>query len=214
MMSPRHHPCEDRLLEHAVGALPVGRDLVVAAHVAVCETCRAEVRMSEAVGGSLLDALPPAPMADDSLAHALARIERPAPPAPVASHPTPPDWIAFGSPLLERAWRRRRWAAPGVWVSTVERGPGEARAYLLRVGAGMSVPRHRHRGAELVTVLKGAYDDRGDLHGPGDFAENDEAVDHKPTVTRDGECVCLICADSPLIPLDWVGRVFQPLVRI
>jgi predicted ChrR family anti-sigma factor len=78
----------------------------------------------------------------------------------------------------------------------------------------MSVPRHRHRGAELVTVLKGAYDDRGSLHGPGDFAENDEDVDHKPAVTMDGECVCLICADAPLIPLDWVGRVFQPLVRI
>ncbi|HEY5290156.1 MAG TPA: cupin domain-containing protein, partial [Caulobacteraceae bacterium] len=108
----------------------------------------------------------------------------------------------------------RRWAAPGVRVATVTRGPGKARTYLLSVASGMSVPRHRHEGVELVTVLKGAYSDRGDIHAPGDFAENDEAVDHRPTVTSDEECVCLICADAPLIALDWVGKVFQPLVRI
>lgn len=213
-MTPRHHPSEDRLLDHAVGALSAGPDLVIAAHVAVCETCRSQVRSSEVAGGALLEALPPERLADEALAHALARIERPAKPAPVQPGPARPDWIAFSSPALESAWRVRRWAAPGVWVSTIERGPGEARSYLLRVGAGMSVPRHRHRGAEMVCVLKGAYDDRGALHGPGDFAENDDAVDHRPTVTREGECVCLICADAPLVPLDWVGRLFQPLVRI
>jgi putative transcriptional regulator len=211
-MTPHHHPSEERLLEHAAGALPEGRDLVVAAHVAVCPACRAEVRHAEAVGGALLESLPPEPMAADALAHALALVERPAPPqAPPAMRP---DWIPFPSPALETAWRHRRWAAPGVWVAPVIRGPGKARTYLLRVGAGMSVPRHRHEGAELVTVLKGAFDDRGDAHRPGDFSENDESVEHRPTVTRDGECVCLICADAPLIPLDWVGRLFQPFVRI
>jgi putative transcriptional regulator len=115
---------------------------------------------------------------------------------------------------LETAWRRRRWAAPGVWVSTISKGPGARRTYLLGVAAGMSVPRHRHRGVEMVCVLKGAYADRDQVHGPGDFAENDESVDHTPMVTRDGECVCLICTDAPLVPLDWVGRFFQPLVRI
>ena len=213
-MSPHHHPCDDRLLEHAAGVLPTGRDLVVAAHVAVCAICRAEVLKDEAVGGALLEGLSPAPMADEALAHTLARIEQPAPPSPARESAVRPDWITFPSPSLEAAWRRRRWAAPGVWVAPVSRGPGTARTYILRVGAGMSVPRHRHEGDELVTVLKGAYGDRGEVHGPGDYAENDQAVDHRPTVTRDGECVCLICADAPLVPLDWVGRLFQPIVRI
>jgi len=213
-MTPRHHPSGDRLLEHAAGQLGAGRDLVIAAHVAVCPACRAEVRTDEAVGGALLDSLDPAPMSEEALAQALAQIERPTPSQPAAPTPSRPDWIGFSSPALERAWRRRRWAAPGVWVSTVTKGPGPARTYLLRVAAGMSVPRHRHEGVEFVTVLKGAYGDRGELHQPGDFAENDEAVDHKPTVTQDGECVCLICADAPLVALDWVGKLFQPIVRI
>jgi anti-sigma factor ChrR (cupin superfamily) len=32
--------------------------------------------------------------------------------------------------------------------------------------------------------------------------------------TSQGECVCLVAADGALVPLDWVGRLFQPLVRI
>jgi putative transcriptional regulator len=213
-MSPRHHPSDERLIDHAIGALPRDRDLVIAAHVAVCDMCRAEVRRIEAIGGALLETLPPAPMDGDALDRVLARAERPAPAAPAAAPAARPDWITFASPALETAWRRRRWAAPGVWVAPVSRGPGRARSYLLRVGAGMSVPRHSHDGAELITVLKGAYDDRGELHRPGDFAENDEAIDHRPTVTRDGECICLICTDAPLVFLDWVGRLFQPFVRI
>ena len=42
----------------------------------------------------------------------------------------------------------------------------------------------------LVCVLKGAFHDRGETYGPGDFAESDEAVEHRPRVTHDGECVC------------------------
>jgi putative transcriptional regulator len=99
-------------------------------------------------------------------------------------------------------------------VARVTKGPGRARSYLLGVAAGMSVPRHTHRGSELVCVLKGAYLDGDGVHRPGDFACNDEAVDHRPVITGDGECVCLVAADEPLVPRDWVGRLFQPLVGI
>jgi putative transcriptional regulator len=78
----------------------------------------------------------------------------------------------------------------------------------------MSVPRHSHRGRELVCVLKGAYRDGETLHRPGDFACSDEAVDHRPQITTDGECVCLVAAEGPLVPRDWVGRLFQPIVGI
>jgi putative transcriptional regulator len=213
-VSPRHHPSEDRLLSYAAGTGTPGADLVIAAHVGACRQCRDAVALAEAVGGALLDALPPAPMSDDALALALARIERPAnAPAPKRA-PAEPDWIEVPEPVLHAARRKRRWAAPGVWVAPIGRGPGGARSYLLRVGAGMSVPRHTHRGAELVCVLKGAFSDRGGLYEPGDFSESDESVEHMPTVTPEGECVCLICADGALVPRDWVGRFFQPFVRI
>jgi putative transcriptional regulator len=66
----------------------------------------------------------------------------------------------------------------------------------------------------MICVLKGAYEDRGERHGPGDFACNDEAVEHRPWVTRDAECVCLVAADHALVPRSLMARVFQPFVRI
>ena len=215
-MIPRYHPSEDRLLEHATGALDSGARLVIATHLRACAACAAKIRLAEAVGGVLMDELSPVELRSDALAHALARLERPGTPltGDAGAGVQHPDWISVPSIVLDAARRRRRWAAPGVWVAPVTGVASGARTYLLRVGPGMSVPRHTHRGAELVCVLKGAFADGDTVHGPGDFAESDETVDHKPMITHDGECICLIFADGRLVPRDWVGHVFQPIVRI
>ncbi len=213
-MTPRYHPSDDRLLDHATGALGAGQGSVISAHLRACAACRAKVELGEAIGGSLLSALPPAVMSPDALAHALAQIERREPASPAAPRAAPPAWVEDAAPLIKSAWRRRRWAAPGVWVASVDRSAGGGRTYLLRVGAGMSVPRHSHRGAEMVCVLKGAFVDGGQTFQRGDYAESDETVDHSPRVTADDECVCLISAEGALIARDWVGRFFQPIVRI
>ena len=211
-MRPQHHPDATLLLDYGTGALDRNARLVVSGHLGVCEHCRRIVAETEAVGGALLAALPPATLQPDALARALARIERP---TPLPALPPPPsDWIVVPPAVTEAARDRRRWAAPGVWVATVARGPGKSRSYLLGIAAGMGVPRHTHRGAEMICVLKGAYRDGEVLHGPGDFARNDETVEHQPRITADGECVCLIAAEGALVPRDWVGRFFQPLVGI
>jgi putative transcriptional regulator len=211
-MRPQHHPAATLLLDYGTGALDRNARLVVAGHLGVCESCRRIVLETEDVGGALLAALPPVPLQPDALARALARIERP---APVAITPeTPDDWIGVPPEVIEAARIRRRWAAPGVWVAPIARGPGKARSYLLGIAAGMGVPRHTHRGAEMICVLKGAYRDGDALHRPGDFAWNDETVEHRPRITSDGECVCLVAAEDALVARDWMGRIFQPLVGI
>ncbi|HEY5107597.1 MAG TPA: ChrR family anti-sigma-E factor [Caulobacteraceae bacterium] len=213
-MIPSHHPSDALLIDYAAGSLEPGRLLILGVHLGACAACRDVVALAESVGGALLCELPAAEMAPDALARAMARIERPPAPSQAPNATTPQDWIRVPADVALAAKRHRRWAAPGVWVAPVSgraRGP---RSYLLRVGAGMSVPRHTHAGVELICVLKGAYTDRGEIHGPGDFAENDDTVEHTPRVTADGECICLIAADNALIPRDWVGRLFQPLVGI
>jgi putative transcriptional regulator len=212
-LTPRYHPDDALLLDYATGALKGGRRLVLAGHLGACPKCRRIVEEAEAMGGALLQALSPVPMERDALSRALARIERPPPPE-VSSLAPPADWIDVPGEVLRAAKQRGRWAAPGVWVAPIFRGPGKARTYLLGVGPGMSVPRHTHRGSEMVCVLKGAYVDGEMLHGPGDFARNDETVDHRPRVTSDSECVCLVAADSALVARDWVGMLFQPFVGI
>ncbi|MGI8841015.1 MAG: ChrR family anti-sigma-E factor [Caulobacteraceae bacterium] len=212
-MNVRHHPSQDLLIDYASGALRADRALVISTHLRACEACRGEVSLAEAVAGSLLASLPPARMEPDALERALARIETPAP-EPLPPAPRPPGWIEIPHDVVEAVRKRRRWAAPGVWVAPVVGGPRGPRSYLLRVGAGMSVPHHTHVGREMVCVLKGAFTDRGETYGPGDFVESDEDVDHRPQVTGEGECVCLVAVDASLVARDWVGRLFQPLVRI
>jgi putative transcriptional regulator len=213
MSQPRHHPSSELILDYARGALEPGRALVLDAHIGACPACAADVRAAEAVGGALLAELPPAEMAADALEQVMARIESPAP-QPRALR-QPPDWIKVAPDVLAAASRRRRWAAPGVWVATVtqDRRTG-ARSYLLGVGANIAVPLHSHRGQEMICVLKGAYEDRGAIHSVGDFAENDDEVEHEPRSTFDGECVCLIAADARLVPRNWVARLLQPVVGI
>jgi putative transcriptional regulator len=212
-MIPKHHPSESLLMDYAAGTLDAARELVIGAHVASCETCAQEIALMETVGGAMLESLQPAPTSPEALAMVLGRIERPEPasPPPVDQKP---DWIRVPSAVLEAAKTRRRWAAPGVWVAPITGDRKGVRAYLLRIGKGMSVPYHTHRGAELVVVLKGAYADGDTCHRAGDFAENALELVHQPEATRDGECICLIAADGALVPRDWIGRLFQPFVGI
>ncbi len=212
-MTPRYHPSQATLLDYASGTASRGRALVISTHLRHCQACRQELALAEAVGGSLLNALEPTAMAPGALDAVLARLDQPTSP-PARAPAQRPDWIEVPAAVIDAARRRKRWAAPGVWVAPISRGPGRESAYLLRIGAGMAVPMHTHSGVELICVLKGAYDDRGVIHEPGDLAENDESVEHRPTVTLDGECICLVCTDRPLVPLDWVGRIFQPFVGI
>ena len=208
------HPAPDLIFDHARGALERGRALVLATHIGACNECRAQLELAEAVGGALLTDLEPAEMAADALERALASLDT-APPPPAEAPEPLAGWISAPPEVLLAVKRRRRWAAPGVWVAPVtwDRRTG-ARSYLLGVGPGIAIPRHTHRGVELICVLKGAYEDRGERHGPGDFACNDEAVEHRPQVTRDAECVCLIAADHALVPRSLTARIFQPLVGI
>ena len=219
MTDPRHHPSEALLIDLASGALELGRALAVRAHLGACPTCRASIQIAEAVGGTLLEDVEPAELSPFALEQTLARLDRQAP-ATRGSERAVADgstlgWIWVPDEVRHAAATRRRWAAPGVWVATVTRTPPSGpRSYLLRVAAGMAVPRHTHRGGEFICVLKGAFEDRGDVYGPGDFAESDESVEHRPRVMGDGECVCLAAADSALVPRDLIGRLFQPFVGI
>ncbi len=216
MSPPTRHPSEELILDFARGALKAGRALVLQAHVAACAECSITLGVAEAVGGALLAELDPAAMAPDALRQALARLDVETPPPPAAAAPLPPDWINVPPEVLAAARRTRRQAAPGVWVAQVtgQRRRGGPRSYLLGVGPGIAVPRHTHRGREFVCVVKGAYEDRGRIYGPGDFAENDEGVEHQPRVTQGGECVCLIAADDLLVPRSLAARLLQPLVGI
>jgi putative transcriptional regulator len=203
------------ILDLARGALAHGPQLVLRTHVGACADCAAALRLAEAVGGVLIDELAPTDMAEGALEKALAAIDAPPPSPQPPKAKQPIDWIHVPEEVLVAAERNRRWAAPGVWVAPIRRdGKSGARSYLLGIGPGIAVPRHTHRGSELICVLKGAFEDRGEIVRAGDLTDSDERVEHRPRVTMDSECVCLVAVDHALVPRDLIGRLMQPFVGI
>lgn len=215
-MNIKHHPSDALLVDYASGAMGSAQAMVIATHVHACPKCRAQVDAAEAVGGALLESLPDAGLSAGALDRALARLEQPAPESPPARAPAPhpADWIKVPVEVAEAA-RRKRWVAPGVWIAPIypdARGrmpKGEPLSYLLRVGAGMRMPEHTHRGSELTIILKGAFADGESVFKAGDLAETDDSIQHSPHITGDGECVCLVACDNPLVVKDAIGRLVQ-----
>ena len=100
MTAPQHHPSHELLLGYAAGALTDAVDLVVATHLSLCPTCRADVERLDAVGGALLEGAPPveALHADDALD---AIFDAPAAaPGPIVPPPPGPAWLP--QPLRSR----------------------------------------------------------------------------------------------------------------
>jgi putative transcriptional regulator len=209
-MSLAHHPSEELLLDFAAGRLEHGPALVLKAHLGACPDCRGETARLEAVGGVLMAALPAAPMADDALARALARIE--APERPDLRAP-----IEVGLPELLAGERLgpRRWLAPGLWLRRLEpEGRSRFNTYLLHTSPGRRLPRHGHQGAEYVCVLEGAFSDATGRYGAGDFACGDEELVHEPLAEAGEACLCLISTQGRLRMHSLIGRVLQPVAGV
>jgi putative transcriptional regulator len=212
-VGPVHHPSEERLLDYAAGASPEPVALLVATHLALCPGCRHAIAEFEAVGGALLEELPPEPVSDDSFARLLARLDRPAPAepgAPLTSGETilPQPLREYVGSLDRVAWRR---FGPIAEVRLLT-GFGKLTTRLVRIRPGTAMPRHTHAGNELSLVLQGGVSDVTGHYLRGDVLEADSAVEHRPVADRDEECLCLAVTDAPVRLTGWLGRLLNPFI--
>ncbi len=221
-MRTHHHPSEDVLWDYYRGALKPGLALVVRSHLELCPHCRNDLVLFDGIGAALLDEVDGVAMADNALDLALARIERPdttdaKPVKPAHKVPAFLDGVALPAALKDMRIRGRTFVAPGVWLARVDI-PGTGRdknlTYLLHVPPGMAMPEHTHRGRETTVVLKGRFSDDRGTYEVGDFACCDDEHCHSPAVAEDGDCICLIAQEQPIVPMTWLGRFLQPFARI
>lgn len=191
----RHHPDDDFLLAHAAGSLGAGSALLASVHLEQCPRCREIVRGFAHLGGALLSEEDESVLPSDAFTRVMGRLEEtPAPsPVPVVG-PRPGLPAGMEWPRSLRHCKVSRWwpLAPGMRWSRV-RIPGEAAAnvFLLRIGAGRSMPAHTHDGEELTQILYGAFDDGRAVFRAGDFDATDGSIRHQPVVQTGGECICL-----------------------
>lgn len=216
-MTIKHHLSDDLLMAYAAGNLSEAFSLAVATHISLCDECRAALIAHETLGGAILDSQNAlAPMSDDALARAMARLDTPLPAKPLPQkmpHPVLPaplqDYV--GTDLAQIKWRSLGMGVRQAVLPTRDKG-GSAR--LLYIPAGQAVPDHGHRGMELTLVLQGAFRDEAQRFGRGDIEIATEADEHTPVAIGDEDCICLAVTDAPLRFNAMIPRLLQPLFRI
>lgn len=211
-----HHPSDDILGRYATGRLGGAQRLVIDVHAASCPRCRGTLEFFKRLGGEALEGTSPVDMTENAFDRVMAGVLA----------PTSADKLADSAVVdsedgpLPRALRnfpigKRRRIAPGVSLRPIALPfPSESRLFLLRSAPGTKMLEHTHSGTEFTCVLSGSFAHEKGRYGPGDFDFGDSDVDHKPIVTNDGVCVCLVAMTGDLKPNGWFGRLIAPFIRI
>ncbi|WP_412777445.1 ChrR family anti-sigma-E factor [Thalassospira lucentensis] len=234
-MNIKHHPTDQTLMDYASGTMSQAMELLVATHMTVCPHCRGKVAEFETMGGAVLENVTRMEMADHSLDHVMAMLERETAnenPAvqelPVTrriavgesitgsampSIPTPlvkflPDNVLS---LEDVPWKT---LAPGVKHFQLKSVESKGTVRLMKIAPGVSIPDHGHHGHEMTLLLKGSYIDDIGRFRAGDVADLDDDVDHQPIADTAEECICLIATDAPMKFSGFLPKLLQPFFGI
>lgn len=198
-----HHPSTETLLAYAAGTLRAGHALVVSAHLEECATCQQTTARLAALGGVLLDALPPDNLPADAFTRALAALEDiNVPAAPPRGPARFPAHLPLPQALYGTRLGRWLWVGRGVYYSRVHLpwAPKE-HVMLIRVAANHPVIAHSHGGREFTQILQGSYRDETGSYQQGDMAEENQETRHQPRAGEQG-CLCLAALEDG-VRLPW-----------
>lgn len=215
-MNPLHHPSDSWLIGYAAGSTSESESLVIASHLTFCSRCRDIVATAEAVGGVLLENLPPVEIGLQVPDLATLQQLNVQPQAALENFATDEDLLP--APLArytsqridDIAWKR---ITKGLWHTELLTDRKGATARLYRITPGRSLPEHGHDGEELTLVLTGAYHDEVGRFGQGDLAELDHEVVHRPVAEDLGECIALAVNKAPIRLTSLVGQMFATILH-
>lgn len=211
MSAITHHIPDAMLASYAAGNLPHAFAVAVAAHISMCEHCRAALGAHQAVGGAVLEEMPAVSVSSGLKNDILAQLDAPFSPEPVFER----NGI-FPGPVVEEMKRLEpRWKTLGMGVRQdilSEDASGSVR--LLYIPPGQAVPDHTHGGLEMTLVLQGSFSDETGRFGVGDIEIADEDLEHTPVADEGDPCICLAATDASLRFRALLPRLLQPLFRI
>lgn len=208
-----HHIPHSMLVAYASGALETPFALVIAAHISLCDECRAELGAHETVGGALLEMETECDLANGAKDRLFAMLDEP---EQVSDRPVYPRMGVYPGPVVEMLkGKAPRWRSVGGGVrQAIISADQDGSARLLYIPPGRAVPDHGHNGTELTLVLQGAFRDETGRFGVGDLEVADDTVEHTPIAEEGAPCICLAATDAPLKFNSFLPRLLQPLLRI
>ncbi len=214
-----HHLDEITLMAYAAGSLPRALLVVAESHLEFCSHCRTELNAAQQIGGALLAAIEPRSVSADCKADVLnkigsATIHRLGSARPLRDNDMP---LALQRILKRDNFDDIPWqtAAPRVQMFKLPKFEGEEGFFgLLKIAPGAQMPTHSHGGTELTLVLSGSYHDELGQFSRGDIADHDESVEHRPTVTGDEACICLVANHAATRFRSLPARLMQRFIGI
>lgn len=213
MTDVQHSVPDDILMGYAAGSLAKAFDLVLATHVSLSDDARARLETFEAIGGSVLEDLDAADVADDSLEQTLAKIRGAGPARRIqpsnGTFPVPLQDVVGGDEDAVR-WR----SVGGGVKQCVLHSDEDGTARLLLIPGGRAMPAHSHNGTEMTLVLKGAFRDEDGLFARGDLEVADMQTNHQPVAEPGEDCICLVATDAKLKFQGLLPRLAQPFFGI
>ena len=217
-MNISHHLDHATVLAYTAGTLGEALTIAAAAHIAWCPVCHKAVRQAESMGGELLLELDGSAISTSCKDKTMSQLDRatlhrfPAPAPVLTEVPLPLSKLLNGVALRDLPWKRK---APGVAMHDIRlASPHNGKLVLMRIAPGKSMPEHGHGGEELTLVLAGAYRDKIGRFGPGDVADLDQDVEHRPIVETGEDCYCLVATEAPTRFKSLSARLLQPLIGI
>lgn len=220
----KHHPTPEMLTDYASGSLRLSHALCVAAHIEQCEKCQRQVGQLESLGAQLFESQTPnVKQSNDTLkSKVFDLIEQLPSDNAITVAESRPNVCSDGyrvprtlRQFINSHYGELQWAAlsPSIKFTTLLKDKDGSQIALSRVKAGGKMPHHRHTGEELTVVLEGAFSDESGLYRKGDFVSRDNRHKHKPMVTKDAECICLMVLDAPIEFTGLLSRLLNPLVK-
>lgn len=210
-MTIHHHLPDSMLADYAAGRLPQAFAVLVAAHISICDDCRAAVEAEAMLGGATLEAAEGVALSAGALDRMLAALDKaPAPP------PAPRPSGIFPAPVMQALdGQPPRWRMLGGGIrQQILLDDDEGSLRLLYIPPGRAVPEHSHRGQELTLVLQGSFADSEGRFARGDVECAGGDLAHQPVAGPGEPCICLAATDAPLRFLALIPRLLQPLFRI
>lgn len=214
-MTINHHPSDETLMRTVSGTLGAGPALVVSVHLERCAVCRDRLVGFEAVGGAILDEMPPAPLSADLFGRTMERLEAdlPSRPQKAARVKQPALGIELPRAMQDCEIGPWKWLGPGFrWSKVRIAGSPDAKIMLLKGRAGLHLPAHGHSGLEFMQVLSGSLSDERGQYFTGDLDEAGDDVDHRPVVGQESDCICLAALEGDTRLHGFLGRLLRPIV--
>jgi putative transcriptional regulator len=165
-------------------------------------------REDDVASGLFLAVEPPAGLADDALARALARIDddaaldrRAAEQASQNHDARLAEVQTLPSPLREaalEALQHRGWSFGGFGIRRLALMAGDGtHAELMRVEPGFGAAEHDHAAEELTLIVTGAYDDGHGRYQAGDLSVARPGFSHAPKAEMGEVCYLLAVTYGP-----------------